>query len=69
MGVSDTGDLVGLEETKTPESRDSLLRRLEGICRGTIKPAITPTAKFAQESGKVVLVIMIPKGSQPVFMQ
>jgi hypothetical protein len=49
------------------EGRDTLLRRIEGICRGTIKPAITPTVKFANEDDKTVLVIIIPKGSQPVY--
>ena len=67
IGVSDTGDLVGLEDALTIEGRDTLLRRIEGICRGTIKPAITPTVKFANEDDKVVLVIIIPKGSQPVY--
>lgn len=67
IGVSDTGDLVGLEDALTIEGRDTLLRRVEGICRGTIKPAITPTVKFANEDDKVVLVIIVPKGSQPVY--
>jgi len=67
IGVSDTGDLVGLEDALTIEGRDTLLRRIEGICRGTIKPSITPTLKFAYEDEKVVLVIIIPKGSQPVY--
>ena len=67
IGVSDTGDLVGLKEALEPEGRDNLLRRIEGVCRGTIKPAITPTAKFASEDGNAILVIIIPKGSQPVY--
>ncbi len=67
IGVSDTGDLVGLEDALTIEGRDTLLRRIESICRGTIKPAITPTVKFANEDEKAVLVIIIPKGSQPVY--
>lgn len=67
IGVSDMGDLVGLEDVLAIEGRDTLLRRIEGICRGTIKPAITPTVKFANEDDKTVLVIIIPKGSQPVY--
>ncbi len=42
IGVSNTGDLIGLEGTSSPDGRDGFLRRVEGICRGTIKPAITP---------------------------
>ena len=67
LGVSDSGDLVGLLEAETAVGRDTLLRRLEGICRGTVKPAMTPVARFAVEDGKVVLVMQVPKGRQPVY--
>jgi len=67
LGVRNSGDLCGLEDAKTLKGRDQLLRRLEGICRGTVKPAITPTAKFAVEEGNVVLAVTVPKGSQPIY--
>ena len=67
IGVSDDGDLVGIDSALKNEGRDELLRRVEGICRGTIKPAITPTARFAFENEKAVLVLLVPKGSQPVY--
>lgn len=67
LGVSDSGDLVGLPDAKTPEGRDTFIRRIEGICRGTVKPAITPKVSFAVEGNEIVLVILIPKGSQPVY--
>jgi len=67
VGVDDTGELVGLAECGSPEGRDQMIRRLEGISKGTVKPSITPTAKFAVEDGKVVLVIIVPKGAQPVY--
>jgi len=67
LGVADSGELVGIPEGDTPEVRDQIIRRLEGISKGTVKPSITPTAKFAVEDGKVVLVIIVPKGSQPVY--
>jgi len=67
LGVSNAGDLVGLEECDSVAARDQLLRRLEGICRGTIKPSITPVAKFAVESGSAVLVVTVPKGNEPVY--
>lgn len=67
LGVSDEGDLVGLNEISDATGRDLLLRRLEGICRGQVKPSITPTAKFAVEEGRIVLVIQVPKGGQPVY--
>ena len=67
LGVSDSGDLLGLPSASTLEGRDELIRRLEGISRGTVKPAVTPTAKFAVEGTSVVLVLTIPKGKQPVY--
>lgn len=67
IGVSDSGDLVGINSADNQEERDNLLKRLEGICRGTVKPAITPVAKFAVENDLVVLVINVPHGRQPVY--
>jgi ATP-dependent DNA helicase RecG len=67
VGVSDDGDLVGIDSAMEHEGRDEILRRVEGICRGTIKPAITPTARFAFEDEKAILVLLVPKGSQPVY--
>ncbi|MBA7680812.1 hypothetical protein ES703_89133 [subsurface metagenome] len=67
IGVSNDGGLIGIEETGTARGRDSYLRRIEGICRGTVKPAITPTVKFACEDGKNIIAIFVPKGSQPVY--
>jgi len=67
IGVSDEGELLGLDDAKTSQGRDQLLRRAEGICRGTIKPAITPRLCFAIENDNVVLVLIVPKGRQPVY--
>jgi len=67
IGVADSGDLIGLKGLETAERRDEMLRRIEGICQGPIKPSITPTVKFVLEADKVVLVLMIPKGNQPVY--
>jgi len=67
IGISDFGDLVGISGADNQEERDNLLKRLEGICRGTVKPAITPVAKFAVENELIVLVINVPHGRQPVY--
>ncbi len=67
LGVENSGKLVGIPEGNTPEGRDQIIRRLEGISKGTVKPSITPTAKFAIENNQVVLVIVVPKGSQPIY--
>lgn len=67
LGVSDDGELLGLREAETPQGRDSLLQRLHGICSGVVKPAIIPLARFAVEEGRPLLVLSVPRGSQPVY--
>jgi hypothetical protein len=67
LGVSDAGELQGLEQLDQAASRDALIRRLEGVCHGQIKPSITPAAVFAVEEDRVVLVIRVPRGEQPVY--
>lgn len=67
LGVDDSGELVGMPELIEQEERDKLIKRIQGICRGTVKPAITPKIKFAKEDNKIVVVIIVPKGSQPIY--
>lgn len=67
IGVSNDGSLKGLENASTLEERDDYLRRVEGICRGTVKPAITPVVKYGCEDEKTVLFVFVPKGNQPVY--
>lgn len=67
IGVSDDGDLKGLPGLDTNTGRDTLLRRVEGVCSGNIRPAITPVVKFAQEGEAIILVIEVPRGSQPIY--
>jgi hypothetical protein len=67
IGVTDGGDLVGLAGCEHVEVRDGFLKRLEGICCGTVKPAVTPRIAWAVEAEKTVLVMTVPKGSEPVY--
>ena len=67
IGVKDDGALVGLDDVDTPEGRDRLCRRIEGVCSGNVRPAITPEVKFAKEGKSVVLAIEVPRGTQPVY--
>src|ERR1700720_2070176 len=43
IGVDNKGSCVGVSARSATE-RDLLLRRVEGICKGPVKPAITPVA-------------------------
>ena len=67
IGVADDGALVGLENVDTPRGRDSLCQRIEGVCSGNVRPAITPAVKFAKEENAIVLAIEVPRGSQPIY--
>ncbi len=67
IGVEDNGDLVGLGACEDAQERDKLVRRLEGICSGSLAPAVTPRAAWAVESDCVVLVVTVPKGSEPIY--
>lgn len=67
IGLKDNGDLVGLDGCDDAGVRDGLLRRLEGICSGSVKPAVTPRVAWAIESERAVLVVTVPKGSEPLY--
>jgi ATP-dependent DNA helicase RecG len=66
IGVDDKGRCVGIAAAEAPE-RDKLLHRLEGICTNAVKPSITPTARFTREGEHVILMILVPKGIQPIY--
>lgn len=66
LGVADDGELVGLLNCDSASGRDDLIQRLEGVIQ-SIKPPITPSAKFSVENGKIILVISVPRGSHPVY--
>jgi hypothetical protein len=67
IGISDNGSITGVDEATTPSGRDTLCRRIEGVCGGNVKPAITPIVKFAMEGERIVLAIEIPRGRQPIY--
>ena len=67
IGVADDGSVAGLDNVDTPEGRDRLCQRIEGVCSSNVRPAITPVVKFAKEGEAVVLAIEIPRGAQPVY--
>ena len=67
IGVADDGSLAGLAGVDTPEGRDLLCRRIEGVCHGNVRPSITPVIKFAWSEDAIVLVIEVPRGRQPIY--
>ncbi len=67
LGVSDDGQLCRTIDASTPGARDSLIKRIQGITRAAVQPAITPIVTFGLEGQYVVLSIEVPRGKQPVY--
>ncbi|ESY98072.1 ATP-binding protein [Mesorhizobium sp. LNHC209A00] len=67
IGVADDGSLLGLPDASTSAERDTLSKRLEGICTNNVRPAITPILRFGIEDGNVVMAIEVPRGAQPIY--
>lgn len=67
LGVADDGELVGIAELESSKGRDAFVRRIAGLCSGTVAPAMTPKVDFAVEENKIVLVLQIPRGDQPIY--
>lgn len=65
VGVDDDGAIVGIDAG--PAARASLVQRIQGLCAGVVRPAITPRLQFADVDGKCVLAIKVPKGVQPIY--
>lgn len=61
VGVEDTGELIGLEQTNSVTERDNITQRVEGL-QGMVTPRVITERAFAEESGKVVLCITVPSG-------
>lgn len=67
LGVGDDGAILGLADCSERTGRAGLVQRIEGICANAVRPAVTPRVRFAVAEGRVVAVIDIPKGSQPIY--
>ncbi len=67
LGISDEGELIGLKDVESQAQRDKLVLRVANLCNSVIKPAITPYAHWAVEDSRIVLVITVPKGPEPVY--
>lgn len=67
IGVEDDGALSGVPRATEMAIRDSLCRRLEGLCHGAVTPSITPLVRWAIEGDKAVLAVSVPEGTEPVY--
>lgn len=67
IGVGDSGELVGIESGGLATVRDDLQKRISGVCRNTVKPAILVSVEWGIESDRVVMGIVVPEGSEPIY--
>jgi predicted HTH transcriptional regulator len=67
LGVGNKGELIGLEQMDSAGERDALVRRIEGLTHGLIKPGVTPFIAFALELGKIILCITVPPSEGVVY--
>lgn len=67
LGVSDAGQVPGLQEADDLAARDALRRRIEGLSSGAIKPSVVPRIDFLLHEGHDVVRIGVPKGTDPVY--
>lgn len=68
LGISNAGDLVGIDGLDHPGGKDEMMRRIDGVARG-VKPSVTVCTSFPiDEEAKVTIVrIAIPSCPEPVY--
>lgn len=66
LGVSDSGQIVGLSGADEQAKRDVFAQRVAGICKH-VKPSVHPVMKWATADDLVVCILEIPKGTAPVY--
>ena len=66
MGVADDGTILGLPAALDPAWRDDFASRILGACR-EIKPPVHPVVQWAVHQGKVVAVVSVGKGFEPIY--
>jgi len=67
LGVEDDGTVAGLAGLETVKERDEFHRRVSGITRGVIQPAVAVQISLIPSNQRVIARIHVPKGSKPVY--
>lgn len=67
LGIGDDGRVLGLGGCHDHAARQALVARIEGICANAVKPAITPSIRFAIIESQVVAALGVPKGAAPIY--
>lgn len=66
LGVSDEGEVLGLQAMESSMSRDALVARIAGSCQG-VDPPVRPTFSWATINEQIVLGVRVSKGTDPLY--
>ncbi len=71
FGITNTKDVVGIEEAKLDSGKDEFRQRIDNMCRDNIKPTISVRVVFLPHEAPirtvVVPVVVVPPGTEPVY--
>jgi len=67
LGISDSGEVVGLAELRTSGGRAGLIQRIEGIVANSVKPTVTPHVSIADIGGEPIAALFVERGSAPLY--
>ncbi len=68
IGVDNDGTVIGSDIKSVDDliAFDKWQKRIEGTC-GSVSPRIRVSVDFIKRQGKVIVVIDVPKGSEPIY--
>jgi ATP-dependent DNA helicase RecG len=69
LGVNDNGDVVGLPDIRglqDVKGKDLIQQRISGLKR-KVDPPVKVQVCFLEKEGYVVALVVVPKGSEPVY--
>jgi AAA+ ATPase superfamily predicted ATPase len=66
IGVDDNGKVCGLP-IRSPQERDRFRQRIYGIATKIVKPPVNIEIDFIEMQGKVLGIIQIPPGKEPLY--
>jgi len=67
LGVTDDGDVVGVEDTETMPGRDRWRLRIGSLATKSVQPPNPVTVYFNEAVGRRVVKIWVPRGIAPIY--
>lgn len=66
VGVEDDGRICGIP-VRSPSERDRFRQRIYGVAAKAVKPPVSAEIDFIEIQGKVLAIIQIPPGREPLY--